>query len=84
MNLSKLEKKNPKMRGLKVAYDQLKKETGFTMEQGEVVARFVDFVSTVSLCPAEVGADVVRIAKDTNNHHHTKKACRKRGGPDCR
>ena len=84
LNLSKLEKENPKLSGLKEAYDQLKKEAGFSMEQGEVVARFVDLVSTVSLCPAEVGADVVRIAKDTNNHHHTKKACRKRGGPDCR
>merc|ERR1712020_656472 len=41
-------------------------------------------MTTVSLCPAEVGQQVVSIAEETQEHHHTKKACRKNGGPNCR
>merc|ERR1712051_1026470 len=41
-------------------------------------------MTTVGLCPAEVGQQVVSIAEETQEHHHTKKACRKNGGPKCR
>ena len=43
---------------------------------------FIDEYTTVSLCEAEVGEEVVRIAKEVNQHHHTK-TCKKHS-PKCR
>ena len=47
-----------------------------TMEDISRVTRFVDTFSTVSLHPAIVGSLVSAIAKQVNQHHHTK-TCRK-------
>ena len=83
MNMKKLEKE-PKFKGLQEAYTQLRKEECVSDEHIEVLARFVDAMSTVSLCAAEVGVQVVKTAKETQKHHHTRKACRKYGGSACR
>ena len=83
VNMRKLEKK-PEFMGLGEAYTHFRQEENVTDEDTEVMARFVDAVSTVSLCPAEVGEQVVKTAKDTQHHHHTKKSCRKYGGSGCR
>ena len=82
MNMERLEKTG--FKGLKEAYAQLRKEEGVTQKHVDVLAKFVDAMTTVSLCPAEVGQQVVSIAEETQEHHHTKKACRKNGGPKCR
>ena len=82
MDMEKLEKTG--FEGLKEAYAQLRKEEGVTQKHVNVLAKFVDAMTTVSLCPAEVGELVASRAKETQNHHHTKKACRKNGAPKCR
>ena len=83
LNLGKLEKQE-KFRGAKAAFIKLRKGTPLSPADREVVCRMVDEFTTVSLCPAEVGADVVKKVKDVNTHHHTKKACRKENRPGCR
>ena len=83
LNLSKLEKQQ-KFSGAKAAFVKLRKGTPLSPADREVVCRMVDEFSTVSLCPAEVGADVVKKVKDVNTHHHTKKACKKEDRPGCR
>ena len=83
LNLGKLEKQE-KFRGAKSAFIKLRKGTPLSPADREVVCRMVDEFTTVSLCPAEVGADVVQKVKDVNTHHHTKKACRKENRPGCR
>ena len=83
LNLGKLEKEQ-KFRGAKAAFIKLRKGTPLSPADREVVCRMVDEFSTVSLCPAEVGADVVKKVKDVNTHHHTKKACHKENRPGCR
>ena len=82
MDMEKLEKTG--FEGLKEAYAQLRKEDGVTQKHVNVLAKFVDAMTTVSLCPAEVGELVASRAKETQNHHHTKKACRKNGATKCR
>ena len=82
MDMGKLEKTG--FKGLKEAYEQLRKEEGVTQKHVNVLAKFVDAMTTVSLCPAEVGQLVASRAKETQNHHHTKKACRKQGVTGCR
>ena len=69
--------------GLKNAFSQIRKGDQLDYDQKEVLARFVDAMTTVSLCPAEVGEDVVQIAREVNEHKHTK-TCRKHGGENCR
>ena len=83
LNLGKLEKQE-KFRGAKSAFIKLRKGTPLSPADREVVCRMVDEFTTVSLCPAEVGADVVQKVKDVNTHHHTKKACKKENRPGCR
>ena len=83
LNLGKLEKEQ-KFRGAKAAFIKLRKGTPLSPADREVVCRMVDEFSTVSLCPAEVGAAVVKKVKDVNTHHHTKKACHKENRPGCR
>ena len=83
LNLGKLEKQE-KFRGAKSAFIKLRKGTPLSPADWEVVCRMVDEFTTVSLCPAEVGADVVKKVKDVNTHHHTKKACKKDNRPGCR
>ena len=83
LNLGKLEKQE-KFRGAKAAFIKLRKGTPLSPADREVVCRMVDEFTTVSLCPAEVGADVVKKVKDVNTHHHTKKACKKDNRPGCR
>ena len=83
LNLGKLEKQE-KFRGAKSAFIKLRKGTPLSPADREVVCRMVDEFTTVSLCPAEVGPDVVQKVKDVNTHHHTKKACRKENRPGCR
>ena len=83
VNMKKLERK-PVFKGLGEAYTHFRQEENVTDEDIDVMARFVDAMSTVSLCAAEVGEQVVKTAKETQNHHHTKKACRKNGGSGCR
>ena len=83
LNLGKLEKQE-KFSGAKAAFIKLRKGTPLSPADREVVCRMVDEFTTVSLCPAEVGADVVKKVKDVNTHHHTKKACKKDNRPGCR
>ena len=83
LNLGKLERQE-KFRGAKSAFIKLRKGTPLSPSDREVVCRMVDEFSTVSLCPEEVGADVVQKVKDVNTHHHTKKACKKENRPGCR
>ena len=83
LNLGKLEKQE-QFRGAQSAFIKLRKGTPLSPVDREVVCRMVDEFSTVSLCPAEVGADVVKKVKDVNTHHHTKKACKKENRPGCR
>ena len=83
VNMKKLEGK-PVFKGLGEAYTHFRQEENVTDEDIDVMARFVDAMSTVSLCAAEVGEQVVKTAKETQNHHHTKRACRKNGGSGCR
>ena len=69
-------------KGIKEAFNKFR--NGGTLENDEenAVIEFIDQFTTVSLCEAEVGEDVVRKAKEVNEHHHTK-TCRK-GTQTCR
>ena len=69
-------------KGIKEAFNKFR--NGGTLENYEenAVIEFIDQFTTVSLCEDEVGEDVVRKAKEVNEHHHTK-TCRK-GSPKCR
>ena len=62
--------------GLKDALMKMHKGKQVTEADFEVVAAFVDTFTTVSLHPAIVGQVVAAIAKDVNQHRHTK-TCRK-------
>ena len=83
LNLGKLEKQE-KFSGIKSVFIKLRRGTPLSPDDREVVCRMVDEFSTVSLCPAEVGAEVVKKVKDVNTHHHTKKSCKKENRPGCR
>lgn len=62
--------------GLKEALRRIHKGDPVTEADFSVVAAFVDTFTTVSLHPAIVGEIVAAIAKDVNQHRHTK-TCRK-------
>lgn len=62
--------------GLKEALRRIQKSEPVTEADFSVVVAFVDTFTTVSLHPAIVGEIVAAIAKDVNQHRHTK-TCRK-------
>ena len=62
--------------GLKTALHKLHKGMEPTQDEMDIVARFVDSFSSVSLHPAIVGPIVAGIAEKVNKHQHTK-TCRK-------
>ena len=68
-------KENKPFKGLKKAFTKLRTGEPLSYDQRKVVSRFVDATTTVSLCPAEVGEEAVRIAAEVNQHSHTK-TCR--------
>ena len=76
-------RKRKPFKGLKEAFRLIRKGEDLDYEQGNVITRFVDAVTTVSLCPAEVGEEVARIAKEVNEHRHTI-TCKKHVPLPCR
>ena len=69
-------------KGITRAFNKFKNGGELEPEEEKAVVNFIDQYTTVSLCEAEVGARVVKIVKEVNQHHHTK-TCRK-GYPRCR
>ena len=69
-------------KGLSSAYNTFRNGGELEPAEEKAVINFIDQFTTVSLCEAEVGKEVVRIAKEVNQHHHTK-TCKK-GSPKCR
>ncbi len=62
--------------GLQSTLKKLHKNEEPTKEELQIVVKFVDAFSTVSLHPAIVGSIVADIAQKVNKHRHTK-TCRK-------
>ena len=69
-------------RGITKAFNKFRNGGELETEEENAVINFIDEYTTVSLCEAEVGKEVVRIAKEVNQHHHTK-TCKK-NSPKCR
>ena len=62
--------------GLKLAFRKLRKNEKLNDEDEEVLAKFIDEFTTVSIHGNTVGKYVAEIAQEVNKHHHTK-TCRK-------
>ena len=62
--------------GLKSSLRKLQKKEEITDQDLEPLIAFVDCFTTVSLHPAIVGPIVAKIAREVNQHGHTK-TCRK-------
>ena len=62
--------------GLKLAFRKLRKNEKLNNEDKEVLAKFIDEFTTVSIHGNTVGKYVAEIAQEVNKHHHTK-TCRK-------
>ena len=69
-------------KGITKAFKKFRIGGELDYEEEKAVINFIDQFTTVSLCAAEVGEQVVKIVKEVNEHHHTK-TCRK-GPPTCR
>ena len=67
---------NKPFKGIKKAFTKLRQGKPLEDDEKEIMVRFVDAMTTVSLCPAEVGEDVVKLAREVNTHKHTK-TCKK-------
>ena len=65
--MKKMEKKR-EFKGLGGAYTHFRQQENVTEEDTEVMARFVDAVSTVSLCPAEVGEQDGQRNSESSSH----------------
>ena len=66
------------LKGLSKAFKSLKNNEDLTKKEIEVLKCFADEFITVSTHSATVGADVSKIAREVNLHHHTH-TCRKHG-----
>ena len=69
-------------KGITKAFQKFRNEGVLDSEEEEAVINFIDQFTTVSLCEAEVGKEIARIAKEVNEHHHTQ-TCKK-NSPKCR
>ena len=69
-------------KGITKAFEKFRNGGELEHDEETAVINFIDQYTTVSLCEAEVGKEVVRKAKEVNQHHHTK-TCKK-GNPNCR
>ena len=68
--------------GITKAFNKFRNGGILEYKEERAVINFIDQYTTVSLCEAEVGREVVRIVREVNQHYHTK-TCRK-GSPKCR
>ena len=69
-------------KGITKAFNKFRNGGELEPNEEKAVINFIDQFTTVSLCEAEVGKEVVWKAKEVNQHHHTK-TCKK-GTPKCR
>ena len=63
-------------KGLKDIFMKLKNDKSLDDSEIRCLRKFIESFTTVSLCPAEVGPDVVSIVKEVNVHNHSH-TCRK-------
>ena len=77
--VEKVRKKKKPFEGAKEIFAKLRTNKCITPEDKEVLIKLINCFTTVSLCPAEVGADVATTAEEVNKHSHTI-TCRKYGG----
>jgi hypothetical protein len=82
LNLSRLQLLHP-LYGLKEALRKVHKGWFVTHKDLGLISRFVDTFCTVSLHPAIVGSTVAAIAKQVNQHHHSR-TCTKNTKKECR
>ena len=69
---------NKPLRGIADAFRKIRFNRKLNDTDIAVLAKFIDFFTTVSIHEQTVGKDVARIAQEVNRHHHSK-TCRKRG-----
>ena len=68
--------KKPLFKGLENAFKKFRNNQQLNEHEVEAIINFIDEFTTVSLHENTVGREVVKIASEVNNHHHTK-TCRK-------
>ena len=66
------------LKGIANAFKKIRFNRKLTDEDIQVLVKFIDFFTTVSIHERTVGKDVAKIAQEVNRHHHSK-TCRKRG-----
>ena len=82
-NIDNPEEYESPMKGLEEVFRKLRTdEENLTEENFEVLKNFIDFFVCVSTHVGTVGKDVAKIAKEVQNHHHTR-TCRCKG-TECR
>ena len=81
MKKNSKEKYTQPFKGIKRAFTKFRTGLDINDEEELTIINFIDQFVTVSINPDEVGAEVAKIAKEVQMHHHTK-TCRPL--PKCR